>query len=97
MPYQVVQTEIFEAWLLGLRDIRAKVAIHRRIERAQNGNLGDAKSVGDGVSEMRVDMGPGYRMYFTMRERTVIFLLCGGDKDSQDADIRRAKELAKEI
>ena len=96
MTYQIRQTEIFEAWYLGVRDIRAFAAIGRRIRRAAGGNLGDVRSVGDGVSEMRIDVGQGYRLYFTVRERVVILLLCGGDKSSQDADIRRAKTLAKE-
>jgi putative addiction module killer protein len=97
MSYQIEQTEIFEAWHLGLRDLRASAAVHRRIERAKKGNLGDVKSIGDSISEMRIDMGPGYRLYFTMREQTLIFLLCGGDKHTQNADIKRARELAKEI
>ena len=97
MPYRIEQTEIFKAWHVGLRDIRAKAAIYRRIDRAGAGLLGDIKSVGGGVSEMRVDVGPGYRLYFTIRRRTIVFLLCGGDKRTQDADICRAKELEKEI
>jgi putative addiction module killer protein len=73
------------------------VAIARRIDRASTGNLGDVKSVGDGVSEMRVDVGAGYRVYFTMRNGAVIVLLAGGDKSSQSADIRRAQKMAKEV
>lgn len=97
MPYRIEQTEIFKTWHLGFRDLRARIAIGRRLERAEAGNLGDVKPVGEGVSEMRVDVGSGYRLYFTMREQTVVFLLCGGDKSTQKDDIRRAKELAKEI
>jgi putative addiction module killer protein len=97
MFYRVEQTEIFKAWRLGLRDLRARVAIGRRIEHAEAGNLGDVEPVGDGVSEMKIDLGPGYRLYFTRRERTLIFLLCGGDKSTQKTDIKRARELAKEI
>jgi putative addiction module killer protein len=97
MTYQVEQTEIFEAWHLGLRDLQARFAIGRRIRRAENGNLGVVKSVGEGVSEMKIDMGPGYRLYFTMRGQTVILLLCGGDKHTQNTDIMRAKDMAKEI
>jgi len=97
MSYQIEQTDIFKAWHSGLRDLRVKAAIYRRIDNAESGSLGDVKSVGDGVSEMRVDMGPGYRLYFTMRDRVIIFLLCGGDKNTQDADIKRARKLAKEI
>ncbi len=85
------------AWHTSIRDVRAKVAIARRIDRASAGNLGDIKPVGDGVSEMRVDVGAGYRVYFTMRSGVVIVLLAGGDKSSQSADIRRAKKMAKEV
>lgn len=91
------QTEIFSRWLKGLRDATAKVAILRRADRVAAGNFGDAKSVGDGVKELRIDIGPGYRVYYTIRERTVVFLLCGGDKDSQDRDIAVAKELARKL
>ena len=73
------------------------MAIARRIDRASAGNLGDIKPVGDGVSEMRVDVGAGYRVYFTLRRNVVIVLLAGGDKSSQTADIKRAKKLAKEV
>ena len=95
--YRIEQTEDFRSWHLGLRDLRAKAAIYRRIDCAEAGSLGDVKPVGEGVSEMRVDVGPGYRLYFTLRERTIVFLLYGGDKRTQDTDIRRAKKLAKEI
>ncbi|RON20983.1 addiction module antitoxin RelB [Pseudomonas brassicacearum] len=97
MNYLIQQTMIFLAWHASIRDLRAKLAIARRIDRASVGNLGDIKSVGDGVSEMRVDVGAGYRVYFTMRNNVVIVLLAGGDKSSQSADIRRAKKLAKEV
>ncbi|MBK5300881.1 MULTISPECIES: type II toxin-antitoxin system RelE/ParE family toxin [Gammaproteobacteria] len=97
MNYLVQQTTIFVAWHASIRDLRAKVAIARRIDRASAGNLGDIKPVGDGVSEMRVDVGAGYRVYFTMRNGAVIVLLAGGDKSSQNTDIRRAKKLAREV
>ena len=97
MTYLVKHTTIFVAWHASIRDLRAKVAIARRIDRASAGNLGDIKPVGDGVSEMRVDVGAGYRVYFTMRNGAVIVLLAGGDKSSQNADIRRAKKLAGEV
>ena len=77
--------------------MRAKIAIARRIERASAGNLGDAKTVGGGVSEMRVDVGAGYRLYFTLREGVMIVLLVGGDKSTQAADIKQAKMMAKEV
>lgn len=97
MNYLIQQTKAFVSWHSALRDLRAKVAIARRIDRASAGNLGDVKSVGDGISELRVDIGAGYRVYFTLRGDVVIVLLAGGDKSSQDADIRRAKKLAKEV
>lgn len=97
MNYLIQQTMIFATWHASVRDVRAKLAIARRIDRASAGNLGDIKPVGDGVSEMRVDVGAGYRVYFTMRNSVVIVLLAGGDKSSQTADIRRAKKLAKEV
>lgn len=97
MKYAIQQTEVFAAWHLGLRDLRARAAISRRIDTVQTGTLGDVRPVGEGVSELRVDVGLGYRLYFTLRERTVVFLLCGGDKRTQAADIKRAKNLAKEL
>ncbi|MEX3772654.1 type II toxin-antitoxin system RelE/ParE family toxin [Pseudomonas sp. MYb118] len=97
MNYLIQQTTHFATWHSSVRDLRAKMAIARRIDRATTGNLGDVKSVGEGVSEMRVDIGAGYRVYFTLRNNIVIVLLAGGDKSSQAADIRRAKKLAKEV
>ncbi|MDN3224022.1 MULTISPECIES: type II toxin-antitoxin system RelE/ParE family toxin [Pseudomonas] len=97
MNYLIQQTHTFSAWHVSVRDLRAKFAIARRIDRASAGNLGDIKSLGDGVSEMRVDIGAGYRIYFTMRNGVVIVLLAGGDKSSQSSDIRRAKKMAKEV
>jgi putative addiction module killer protein len=97
MNYIVEQTEPFAKWYSALRDLRAKAAIIRRIIRAENGNLGDVKPVGGDVSEMRIDVGPGYRVYFTVRGSVVVVLLAGGDKSTQQADIKRAVELAKEI
>lgn len=95
--YLVRQTEEFREWLDRLRDQQAQVRIAARIRHAEAGNLGDAKSVGGGISEMRVDVGPGYRLYFTRRGNIVIVLLCGGDKASQQRDIRRAQRIASEI
>ena len=80
-----------------MRDLRAKVAIARRIERVKLGNLGDVKSVGEGISELRVTVGAGYRVYFTMRNGLIVVLLAGGDKSTQQADIKRARELAQEV
>lgn len=97
MNFFIQQTHTFIQWHASIRDLRAKVAIGRRIDRAGAGNLGDVKSVGDGISELRVDVGAGYRVYFTVRGGVVIVLLAGGDKSSQDSDIKRAKKLAQEI
>ena len=97
MKYIVEQTERFAEWHSNLRDLRAKAAIIRRITRAEAGNLGDIKSVGGGVSEMRIDVGSGYRLYFTLRSGQIIILLAGGDKSTQQTDIQRAIELAKEL
>lgn len=97
MEYIIKQTEGFVEWRCGLRDLRAATAIRRRIERTQAGNLGDVKPVGEGVSEMRVDVGAGYRLYFTVRDRKIVFLLAGGDKSTQPADIRRAIALSKDV
>ena len=89
------QTERFARWLDGLRDLRGRARIQARIERLAAGNPGDVAPVGEGVSEMRVDIGPGYRVYFTRRGRAVIVLLAGGDKRTQAADIREALRLAR--
>ena len=94
---EVRQTEVFTAWFAGLRDQRARARIRARIDRLSLGNSGDVKSVGSGVSEMRIDYGPGYRMYFINRGKTVVILLCGGDKRSQARDIAQAIELAQKV
>ncbi|HEY3694087.1 type II toxin-antitoxin system RelE/ParE family toxin [Phenylobacterium sp.] len=91
------QTEDFAEWLAGLRDRKAHQRIVARMIVMQNGSLGDAKPVGEGVSEARIHYGPGYRLYFVRRGSEVIVLLCGGDKSTQDRDISRALKLAKEI
>jgi putative addiction module killer protein len=93
--FTVERTAAFGDWLDGLKDRRAVARILGRIERVKAGNLGDAKAVGDGVSELRIDYGPGYRVYFIRSGRAVVVLLCGGDKSTQDRDIRAAKALAK--
>ena len=90
------QTATFAKWFDGLRDERAQARIVARIRRLELGNPGDVKSVGEGVLEMRVDYGPGYRVYFIRRGEEIVVLLCGGDKARQDRDIRAAKALAIE-
>lgn len=88
---------MFSDWLASLRDVRAKAEIARRIRRLALGNPGDVKPVGQGVSELRIHTGPGYHVYFVQRGDILIILLCGGEKDSQDRDIRAALRFAKEI
>ena len=97
VAYQLRETEGFANWLLKLHDARAKARILARLESARLGNLGDVRSVGGGASEMRVDVGAGYQVYFTRRQRVVIVLLCGGDKSSQSTDIARAHRMAASI
>jgi putative addiction module killer protein len=94
---KVRQTTRFATWLAGLRDDRAKARILKRLDRAKAGNLGDVAPVGEGVSEMRIFHGPGYRVYFVQQGAELIVLLCGGDKSSQAADIAEARAMAKEI
>jgi putative addiction module killer protein len=94
---EIRQTDVFTDWFAGLRDREARARITVRIRCLSLGNPGDVKSVGSGVSELRIDYGPGYRMYFVRRGDTVIVLLCGGDKRHQDRDIARALELAQEL
>jgi putative addiction module killer protein len=83
----------FDEWLRDLNDPNAVARILARLGRVRQGNLGDCKSVGEGVSELRVDYGPGYRVYFGQKGRTLVVLLCGGDKRTQDKDIRRARQF----
>lgn len=92
---QVVQSDVFTAWLGKVKDERAAARIVIRIRRMEIGNAGDVRPVGEGVSEIRIDYGPGYRIYFIRRGRTLIILLCGGDKN-QRKDIALAKRMAKE-
>lgn len=93
---EVRQTAAYKDWFAGLRDMQAKARILRRIERAQAGNLGDHKRF-DGLLEMRIDYGPGYRLYAVQQGEILIILLCGGDKASQQRDIKLAAKMAKEI
>ena len=95
--YQVYKTKIFTDWFNSLKDQTAKNKIRIRIDRIELGNLGDHHSIGDGVSELRIKYGPGYRIYYVIRGREIIILLCGGDKSDQNKDIKRAKKLAQEV
>ena len=94
---EILYTEAFETWLNAVRDLRARASILSRIERVEDGNFGDHRSVGAGVSELRINVGQGYRVYYTIRRETVVVLLCGGDKSRQRQDIRRAQQVAKEV
>lgn len=97
MAYEVKQTEAFETWLGGITDPIAQKAIARRIVRIAGGLFGDVKSLGDGVSEIRIDVGQGYRAYYTIIGQTVVFMLYGGTKSTQRRDIAKAKEMAGDI
>ena len=91
---EVRKTEAFARWIDGLRDVRARARVQVRIERLASGNPGDVQPVGEGVSEMRIDYGPGYRVYFKRIGRATVILLAGGDKSTQSADIKNALRLA---
>lgn len=95
--YSILETEAFADWVDGLRDMPTRIRLRRRINKAKLGNLGDVKSVGDGVWEMREFFGPGWRMYYIQRGDVLIVMLGGGDKSSQERDIAAAKAMAKEI
>ena len=97
MNYEVRQTKEFSKWLKKLKDALAKVAIVRRLDRMKEGNFGDSKSVGRGVFELRVDVGKGYRVYFTNKNNRVVILFVGGDKSTQEEDIKTAKKMAEEV
>lgn len=94
---EIRETHVYARWFSSLRDRRAKARIDTRIRRLSLGNPGDVKPVGSGVSELRLDYGPGYRIYFVQRGSTLIVLLAGGDKRTQTQDIKQALELAKDL
>jgi putative addiction module killer protein len=94
---EIRKTELFANWLDNLRDIQAKARVLVRIERLALGNAGDVKPVGEGVTEMRISYGPGYRVYFIQRGSELIILLAGGDKSSQSKDIMSAIRLAQNL
>lgn len=93
---EVVQTDEFESWLKRLKDARGKARILRRLDRLAQGNPGDVRPIGKGLSELRVDVGPGYRVYYLRDRERLILLLCGGDKSTQQKDISNAHELAEQ-
>ncbi len=95
--YTIEETETFSKWLAKLRDLKGRIAVARRIERMREGHFGDAKALGAGVSELKIDTGPGYRVYYTIRGNEIIILLIGGDKSTQQRDVEKAKNMAKEF
>lgn len=95
--FQVLETEFFSNWIERLRDRRAAARISQRIQRLTDGNAGDVRPVGSGVAELRIDYGPGYRVYFVRTGNVVVVLLCGGDKSTQSRDIKTAQRLAQEL
>ncbi|WP_420441525.1 type II toxin-antitoxin system RelE/ParE family toxin [Candidatus Palauibacter sp.] len=97
MEYTVVKSGTFRRWLKNLRDRRARARIVVRIERVVEGNFGDHRSVGGGIGELRIDVGGGYRIYYTIRNNAVVILLCGGGKSRQQNDIERARRMAGEL
>jgi putative addiction module killer protein len=94
---EIRRTERFDKWLKGLTDKKGTALISDRIERLAQGHFGDAKHVGEGVTELRVHFGPGYRLYVTQRGAMLVVLLCGGDKSSQERDIERARSMARKL
>jgi len=94
---EIRQTQVYARWFESLQDRRARARINARIRRLSLGNPGDVRPVGEGVSELRINYGPGYRVYFVQRGQTLVVLLAGGDKNTQDRDIRAALELAREL
>ena len=94
--FELVKSATFDAWLTSLRDVRATARITARLDRVADGNLGDFKPVGGGVSELRIDYGPGYRVYFTQRGAVLVVVLAGGDKRTQRTDIKTAQRVAAE-
>jgi putative addiction module killer protein len=93
----VLTTEVFDSWFSGLDDARARARIGARIRRAEEGNLGDCAPVGEGVSEMRIHYGPGYRVYFVQRGLEIVILVAGGNKSTQSKDIKAALNLAQQL
>lgn len=91
---ELIRSSLFDGWLTGLRDRRAKARIAARLDRLAMGNPGDVKPVGGGISELRINYGPGYRVYYMTRGKVLIVLLCGGEKSTQAADVKQAKALA---
>lgn len=97
LMYQITETEEFSQWLRGLKDVRTRLRLIKRLRRASLGNLGDVRSVGDGIFEMREFFGPGWRMYYLQKDLMLVLMLGGGEKSTQTRDIQRVKILAREV
>lgn len=93
----ILTTEVFDAWFADLKDMQAMRRVQARIDRAEDGNFGDCEPVGEGVSEMRIHYGPGYRVYFVKRGMEIVILLAGGNKSTQSKDIKTALEIARQL
>jgi putative addiction module killer protein len=91
---EIIRSDTFDRWLRKLRDPQAKARVEMRIRRLSLGNAGDVQPIGEGLSEMRIDHGPGYRVYFLQQSKVLVLLLCGGDKSTQQKDIAKAREIA---
>jgi len=97
MEYEVTKTRVFDKWFSKIKDRKVVLAISRRIDRARLGNFGDSEPVGEGVSEMRIFVGKGYRVYYVVQDQQLIVLLCGGDKSTQQNGIKKAKDLKNDL
>ncbi len=97
MKIIIEKTDVFQKWLDGLRDQKGRARILNRVVAAESGNFGDCAALGNGISEMRVHFGPGYRVYYAQRGEVLYLLLAGGDKASQKRDVKRAKSIWKEV
>ena len=97
LMFEVKRTDAFDGCLKGLKDSKGRTRIQARIDRLANGNAGDVAPIGEGLSELRIDFGPGYRVYYARAGRTLYLLLCGGDKGSQEADIKNAHAMWKQL
>lgn len=95
--YEIETTPAFDKWLKKLRDRKAVLAVAARLDRAKLGNFGDVKSVGREINEMRIFVGPGYRLYYVIRDGRIILLLCGGNKSTQERDIKKAQAMVKQL
>ena len=95
--FSVRKTEIFDNWIRKLKDRTGRAIINARILRLSHGNYGDTKYLGDGINELRIDFGPGYRVYYTQVRQTIVILLCGGNKSTQSSDLKKAKNMAENL